>query len=288
MPGAVGAEQPEHLTRVDVQAHVVVGEHVVAEALGDGVDLEKHRLLQQRLAATDDAVVDAAKHVIGTAHGTEDADAVDRGVGEIGADAVGDAEHADDEQRKPAATAARGLELDLRQELVADHRRVHDPLDGLVVGLEHVPDAAADDVGAAGEQPLRDEHVDLPELGGGKVDADLLGLHLCSSWNPDWILAGTWRRRKGRTVDHASMATKAPPKAPPVEEVARRTLRALIERLHPAVLDVLVAPVGLDREVGDPVILDPVEESLPPADSVVLAVGVDSPRAQAALLDRLE
>jgi hypothetical protein len=79
----------------------------------------------------------------------------------------------------------------------------------------------------------------------------------------------------------------APPVAPPGEELARRTLRALIERLHPAVLDVLVAPAGLDREVGDPVILDPVEETLPPAHSVVLAVGVDTPRAQAALLDRL-
>ena len=71
------------------------------------------------------------------------------------------------------------------------------------------------------------------------------------------------------------------------DDVARRTLRTLIDRLHPAVLDVLVAPVRLDREVGDPVILDPVNESLPPADAVVLAVGVDTPRAQAALLDRL-
>ena len=71
------------------------------------------------------------------------------------------------------------------------------------------------------------------------------------------------------------------------DDVARRTLRTLLDRLHPAVLDVLVAPVGLDRQVGDPVILDPVDESLPPADAVVLAVGVDTPRAQAALLDRL-
>lgn len=71
------------------------------------------------------------------------------------------------------------------------------------------------------------------------------------------------------------------------EVVARRTLRTLIDRLHPAVLDVLVAPAGLDREVGDPVILDPVDESPPPADAIVLAVGVDTPRAQAALLDRL-
>ena len=81
------------------------------------------------------------------------------------------------------------------------------------------------------------------------------------------------------------MPTKAP--VATGEDVARRTLRVLIERLHPAVLDVLVAPVGLDREVGDPVILDPADESLPPAHSIVLAVGVDSPRAQAALLDRL-
>lgn len=85
----------------------------------------------------------------------------------------------------------------------------------------------------------------------------------------------------------AGMATKAPPLAPAGEDLARRTLRVLIERLHPAVLDVLVAPVGLDREVSDPVILDPVDDSLPPAGAIVLAVGVDSPRAQAALLDRL-
>ena len=71
------------------------------------------------------------------------------------------------------------------------------------------------------------------------------------------------------------------------DNVARRTLRTVIDRLHPAVLDVLVAPVGLDREVRDPVILDPVDASRPPADAVVLAVGVDTPRAQAALLDRL-
>src|SRR5436305_10964719 len=89
---------------------------------------------------------------------------------------------------------------------------------------------------------------------------------------------------QGTNCDHAGMPTKAPV-AP--EDVARRTLRVLIERLHPAVLDVLVAPVGLDREVGDPVILDPADESLPPAHSIVLAVGVDSPRAQAALLDRM-
>jgi hypothetical protein len=75
--------------------------------------------------------------------------------------------------------------------------------------------------------------------------------------------------------------------APPTEDVGRGTLRALIHRLHPAVLDVLVAPAGLDQMIGDPVILDPVDESLPPAGSVVLAVGVDTPRAQAALLDRL-
>src|SRR5205807_10326586 len=90
---------------------------------------------------------------------------------------------------------------------------------------------------------------------------------------------------QGTNCDHAGMPTKAP--VATGEDVARRTLRVLIERLHPAVLDVLVAPVGLDREVGDPVILDPADESLPPAHSIVLAVGVDSPRAQAALLDRL-
>jgi len=62
------------------------------------------------------------------------------------------------------------------------------------------------------------------------------------------------------------------------------TLRQLVERLHPAVLDVLVAPLGLDVEVGDPVILDPTDSGQPPAGSVVLAVGVDGPHAQAALV----
>src|SRR3954454_117453 len=67
-------------------------------------------------------------------------------------------------------------------------------------------------------------------------------------------------------------------------DVRRRTLRQLVERLHPAVLDVLAAPLGLDVEVGDPVILDPSDATRPPVGGVVLAVGVDGPRAQAALL----
>src|SRR3954471_10620665 len=72
---------------------------------------------------------------------------------------------------------------------------------------------------------------------------------------------------------------------PPVSvDVARRTLRQLVERLHPAVLDVLVAPQGLDVRVGDPVILDPTDTAQPPAGSVVLAVGVDSPHSHGALL----
>lgn len=71
----------------------------------------------------------------------------------------------------------------------------------------------------------------------------------------------------------------------PVEESAPRTLRLLVERLHPAVLDVVAAPRGLDVDVGDPVVLDPVEpmEAVPP-NGVVLAVGLDSDRARVALL----
>ena len=68
---------------------------------------------------------------------------------------------------------------------------------------------------------------------------------------------------------------------------ALHTLRTLIERLHPAVLDVAAAPAGLDVVVGDPLIVDPAEPAVVPADGVALAVGVDTDRARITLLRRL-
>jgi DNA-binding PucR family transcriptional regulator len=79
---------------------------------------------------------------------------------------------------------------------------------------------------------------------------------------------------------------KGTPK-PPADEPARRTLRVLVERLHPAVLDVVTAPRGLDLDVADPVILDPAEPMPAVTDAVVLAVGVDTDRARLALVNRL-
>jgi hypothetical protein len=73
----------------------------------------------------------------------------------------------------------------------------------------------------------------------------------------------------------------------PVTEPARQTLRGLSERLHPAVLDVAVAPRGVDAPVGDVVILDPVDRNPLAPEAVVLAVGVDSDRERIALLHRL-
>ena len=77
------------------------------------------------------------------------------------------------------------------------------------------------------------------------------------------------------------------PGSPTGSEPPRHTLRSLVERLHPAVLDVVAAPGGLDVTVGDAVILDPVEEPTMPPRSVVLAVGVDSDRERLALIRRL-
>jgi hypothetical protein len=71
------------------------------------------------------------------------------------------------------------------------------------------------------------------------------------------------------------------------EELARHTLRSLVERLHPAVLDVVAAPHGLDVLIGDPVILDPAEALTAAPGAVVLAVGVDSERERVAVLRRL-
>jgi len=82
-------------------------------------------------------------------------------------------------------------------------------------------------------------------------------------------------------------AVAAEPAASPAAGEFRHTLRTLIERLHPAVLDVATAPRGLDVAVGDPLIVDPAEPATVPADGVALAVGVDSDRSRVELLRRL-
>jgi hypothetical protein len=75
---------------------------------------------------------------------------------------------------------------------------------------------------------------------------------------------------------------------PPVrDEVAARTLGLLVERLHPAVVDVLAAPRGMGAAIAEPVILDPADSRSLPPDSVVLAVGVEGTRAGVALVQAL-
>jgi hypothetical protein len=69
-------------------------------------------------------------------------------------------------------------------------------------------------------------------------------------------------------------------------EPVRTTLRAVIDRLRPAVLDVATAPQGLDVVVGDPVISDPTDTVDPPAGAVVLAVAVDTDAARAETVKR--
>lgn len=84
------------------------------------------------------------------------------------------------------------------------------------------------------------------------------------------------------------MATVTTTEAPPATDEARRpSLSALVDRLRPAVLDVVAAPDGLDVTVGDPVILDPVAAAELPAEAIVLAVGLEGERALVALLHRL-
>jgi hypothetical protein len=83
------------------------------------------------------------------------------------------------------------------------------------------------------------------------------------------------------------MAVMTVTDAPVTEEARRPSLLSLVERLQPAVLDVVAAPQGLDVEVGDPVILDPaLGADLAPA-AIVLAVGVTGERTLAALLHQL-
>jgi hypothetical protein len=66
-----------------------------------------------------------------------------------------------------------------------------------------------------------------------------------------------------------------------------RTLGLLVERLHPAVVDVLAAPAGMGATIADPVILDAADVSPLPVDSVVLAVGVEGTRARVSLVQQL-
>jgi hypothetical protein len=65
------------------------------------------------------------------------------------------------------------------------------------------------------------------------------------------------------------------------------TLEVLLERLNPAVLDVVAAPLGLQAPIGHPAILDLAEPASPEPGTVVLAVGVEDPYARVELVRRL-
>lgn len=78
------------------------------------------------------------------------------------------------------------------------------------------------------------------------------------------------------------------PVGPVSDDGGVATLGTVVDRLHPAVLDVMAAPLGLDGAVSHPVILDPSEPVAPDPGSVILAVGVDDPIARANVLRRLE
>jgi len=95
------------------------------------------------------------------------------------------------------------------------------------------------------------------------------------------------RKQTVATARKKPPAPRSAASAPAATADTAYTLGTLIERLHPAVLDVATAPKGLDVSVGDPVILDPAEPTTPPAGAVALAVGVDSDRARIAMLRRL-
>ena len=73
----------------------------------------------------------------------------------------------------------------------------------------------------------------------------------------------------------------------PADLLPARTLGLLVERLHPAVVDVLAAPGGMSTTIADPLILDTADLSPLPADCVVLAVGVEGSRARVALVQEL-
>src|SRR3954468_10194873 len=130
----------------------------------------------QVLATADDAVVDAAQHLVGAAHRAEDADPLDGLVGELGRDAALDSQDSHDEQTQPAVGAPRLVELGLHQQLIADPGALDESLHRLRVRVENQANAVADDVGTAGIEPLRDEYVDLAELRCREVNAHLLSL----------------------------------------------------------------------------------------------------------------
>ena len=71
------------------------------------------------------------------------------------------------------------------------------------------------------------------------------------------------------------------------DTLQQHTLRTLIERLHPALFELVTAPRGLDVAVADPVILDPAEPADAASGAIVLAVGIDSDRAMTAMLRAL-
>ncbi|HZU73020.1 MAG TPA: helix-turn-helix domain-containing protein [Acidimicrobiales bacterium] len=83
------------------------------------------------------------------------------------------------------------------------------------------------------------------------------------------------------------MATEPARRAEPAAEAPAGSLGLLVDRLHPAVLDVLAAPRGLEVEVSHPVILDPADPVAPDPASLVLAVGVGEAIAKASIMRRL-
>ena len=73
----------------------------------------------------------------------------------------------------------------------------------------------------------------------------------------------------------------------PTTDPAPPSLERLIERLHPAVLDLVAAPRGLDVAAGHPWILDLRDPTPPEREAVVLAVGVEDQFGRTELLRRL-
>lgn len=84
--------------------------------------------------------------------------------------------------------------------------------------------------------------------------------------------------------DDGAVTTARVPSA--AEEVGASSLLSLVDRLHPTVLDVIVAPRGLEVSVGDPVIFDPAGED-EVRGAVVLAVGIAGDRALIPVLREL-
>jgi len=97
----------------------------------------------------------------------------------------------------------------------------------------------------------------------------------------DRCLVTWWLAEPATVVAATGGAIDAP-------DLDRAGLGTVVDRLHPAVLDVMAAPLGLDVTVSHPVILDPSEPVAPDPGGVILAVGVDNPIARANVLRRLE